>query len=136
MTVMSCLYSVLGRPWSDSQIDLNELTENLETILRFSEQRALESSNFEMPVTPDLADVHFRYVSGMRREKRSIAAQQFRSMKSSFRDNLEVRKLLSYIRGHGPKRLVRSKPKPTMKFNPRMKVIFSLLPSSTKPYPG
>ena len=110
LTVMSCLQTVFGRPWSETPSpDLDALTETLENIL--SDSR-LEFSNFEF-LQRNLGqqkELGSELDSGLLREKRSIGSQQLRSIKSAFRDRLEIHQLMRYIRNKGPDKLP-TKPK-------------------------
>ena len=110
LTVMSCLQTVFGRPWSETPSpDLDALTETLENIL--SDSR-LEFSNFEFLQRNLGQQKEFgsELDSGLLREKRSIGSQQLRSIKSAFRDRLEIHQLMRYIRNKGPDKLP-TKPK-------------------------
>ena len=110
LTVMSCLQTVFGRPWSETPSpDLDALTETLENIL--SDSR-LEFSNFEFLQRNLGQEKEFdsELDSGLLREKRSIGSQQLRSIKSAFRDRLEIHQLMRYIRNKGPDKLP-TKPK-------------------------
>ena len=110
LTVMSCLQTVFGRPWSETPSpDLDALTETLENIL--SDSR-LEFSNFEFLPRNLGQQKEFgsELDSGLLREKRSIGSQQLRSIKSAFRDRLEIHQLMRYIRNKGPDKLP-TKPK-------------------------
>ena len=110
LTVMSCLQTVFGRPWSETPSpDLDALTETLENILTDSR---LEFTNFEFLQRNLGQQKEFgsELDSGLLREKRSIGSQQLRSIKSAFRDRLEIHQLMRYIRNKGPDKLP-TKPK-------------------------
>ena len=105
LTVMSCFHTVFGRPWSESpRPDFNALTQSLEKILPDS---ILQFPNFEFR---NLGQQDNTVTELLLREKRSIGSQQLRSIKSAFRDRLEIHQLMRYIRNKGPDKLP-TKPK-------------------------
>ena len=105
LTVMSCFHTVFGRPWSESpRPDFDALTQSLEKILPDS---ILQFSNFEFR---NLGQQDNTVTELLLREKRSIGSQQLRSIKSAFRDRLEIHQLMRYIRNKGPDKLP-TKPK-------------------------
>ena len=108
LTVMSCLQTVFGRPWSESpRPDFDALTQTLESILPDSR---LEFSDSEFLPRNLGQQFGSELDSGLLREKRSIGSQQLRSIKSAFRDRLEIHQLMRYIRNKGPDKLP-TKPK-------------------------
>ena len=106
LTVMSCFHTVFGRPWSESpRPDFDDLTQTLEKIL----PDRLEFSNFDI-VQENFGQQDNTVTELLLREKRSIGSQQLRSIKSAFRDRLEIHQLMRYIRNKGPDKLP-TKPK-------------------------
>lgn len=110
LTVMSCLQTVFGRPWSETPSpDLDALTETLENILPNS-RLEFSNSEFLQRNLGQQKEFGSELDSGLLREKRSIGSQQLRSIKSAFRDRLEIHQLMRYIRNKGPDKLP-TKPK-------------------------